>query len=85
MEGRTGLNKPPAYMKRRRKINNRSTTDPIFCVRQIFEGKKWEYNEILYQLFVGFKKAYDSVWGGFLDNILIWFGVPMKLVGLIKM
>ena len=39
---------------------NRSTTDHIFCVQHILE-KKWEYNEAVHQLFMGFKKAYDSV------------------------
>jgi hypothetical protein len=34
--------------------------DQIFCIRQILE-KKWEYNETVHQLFVDFKKAYDSV------------------------
>jgi hypothetical protein len=35
---------------------NRSTTDHIFCIRQILE-KKWEYNGAVHQLFVDFKKA----------------------------
>jgi hypothetical protein len=39
---------------------NRSTTDHIFCIRQILE-KKWEYNAAVHQLFIDFKKAYDSV------------------------
>jgi len=39
---------------------NRSTTDHIFCIRQIFE-KKWEHNEAVHQLFIDFKKACDSV------------------------
>jgi hypothetical protein len=39
---------------------NRSTTDQIFCIRQILE-KKWEYDETVQQLFVDFKKAYDSL------------------------
>jgi hypothetical protein len=39
---------------------NRSTTDRIFCIRQIPE-KKWEHNEAVHQLFIDFKKAYDSV------------------------
>jgi hypothetical protein len=39
---------------------NRSTTDQIFCIRQILE-KKWEYNGTVHQLFIDFKKAYDSV------------------------
>ena len=38
---------------------NKSTTDHIFCIRQILE-KKWEYNGV-HQLFIDFKKAYDSV------------------------
>jgi hypothetical protein len=63
---------------------NRSTTDHVFCIRQIFE-KKWQYNEAMHQLFVDFKKAYDSVRREDLYNILIEFGIPMKLVRLVKM
>jgi hypothetical protein len=63
---------------------NRSTTDHILCIRQILE-KIWEYNETVHQLFVDFKKAYDSVMRDVLYNILIEFGVPMKLVRLIEM
>jgi sorting nexin-29 len=63
---------------------NRTTTDQIFCIRQILE-KKWEYNETVHHLFVDFKKAYDSVRRKVLYNILIELGVPMKLVRLIKM
>jgi hypothetical protein len=48
-------------------------------------GEKWEYNETVYQLFIDFMKAYDEVKRGVLYNILIEFGVPMKLVRLIKM
>jgi hypothetical protein len=62
----------------------RSTTDNIFYIHQILE-KKWEYNEALHQLFIDFKKAYDSVKRDVLYNILIEFGIPMKLVRLIKM
>jgi len=46
--------------------------------------KKWEYNKAMYQLFIDFKKAYDSVTREVLCNILIDFGIPMKLVRLIK-
>jgi hypothetical protein len=63
---------------------NKLTTDQIFCIRQILE-KKWEYNETVHQLFIDFRKAYDSVRREVLYNILIEFGVPMKLVRLIKM
>ena len=62
---------------------NRSTTDHIFCIRQILE-KKWEH-EAVRQLFIDFKKAYDSVRREALHNILIEFGIPKKLVRLIKM
>jgi hypothetical protein len=38
---------------------NRSTTDQISYIRQIKE-KKWAYNGTVHQLFIDFKKAYDS-------------------------
>ena len=47
--------------------------------------KKWEYNEALHQLFIDFKKAYDSVMREVLYNILIWCGIPIKLVRLLIM
>jgi len=34
----------------------------------------------VYQLFIDFKKAYDSFRREVLYNILIEFGIPMKLV-----
>jgi hypothetical protein len=37
----------------------------------------------VHQIFIYFKKAYDSVRGEVLYNILIEFGIPRKLVGLI--
>ena len=40
--------------------HNRTTTDHIFCIHHILE-KKWEYNEAVHQLFIDFKKTYDSV------------------------
>jgi len=55
-----------------------------FCIRQILE-KKWEHNEAVHQLFIDFKKAYDSVRREALYNILIEFGITKKLVRLIKM
>ena len=62
----------------------RSTTDHIFCIRQILENK-WKYNEEVHQLFTDFNKAYDSVRREVLYKILIEFGIPRKLVRLIKM
>jgi hypothetical protein len=46
--------------------------------------EKWEYNERVNQLFIDFKKVYDSVRKEVLYNILIEFGIPMVLVSLIK-
>jgi hypothetical protein len=48
-------------------------------------GKTWEYNETVHQLFIDIKKAYDSVRREVVYNILIEFGIPMKLVSLIEM
>jgi hypothetical protein len=63
---------------------NRSTTDQIFYIQQILE-KKWEYNGTVHQLFIDFKKAYGSVKREVIYNILLEFGIPKKLVRLIKM
>jgi hypothetical protein len=50
---------------------------------QIHE-KKWEYSGVVHQLFIDFEKAYDSVRREVLYNILTEFGVPTKLLRLIK-
>ena len=64
--------------------HNRSTNHHILCICEI-QKTKWEYNEAVHQLFIDFKKAYDSFRREVLYNILIEFGIPMKLVRLIKM
>jgi hypothetical protein len=63
---------------------NRSTTDQIFYIRQILE-KKWEYNGAVHQLFINFKKDYDSDKREAIYNIVLEFGIRKKLVSLIKM
>jgi hypothetical protein len=55
-----------------------------FPISDILE-KKWEYNGTVLQLSINFKKAYDLVIKEILYNILIEFGIPRKVVGLIKM
>ena len=45
--------------------------------------KKLEYNEAVHQLFIDFKKAYDSVRREVLYNILIEFVIRMELVRVI--
>jgi len=63
--------------------HNRSATGYIYFIRQILE-KKWEYNETVRQLFIDFRKTYDSVRRQVLFNILIEFGIPMKVLRLKK-
>jgi len=63
---------------------NRSTTDHIFCIRQIL-GRTREQNATVHQLFTDFKTAYDTVGREILYNILVEFGIPMKLERSIKM
>ncbi|KAJ4435328.1 hypothetical protein ANN_17938 [Periplaneta americana] len=47
--------------------------------------KKWKYKGTVHQSFIDFKKVYDSVKREVLYDILIEFGIPKKLVRLIKM
>ena len=54
-----------------------------YCIHQILY-KKREYNETVHQIFIDFKKAYDSIRGVVLYNILIECGIAMNLVRLIK-
>ncbi|KAJ4448273.1 hypothetical protein ANN_10287 [Periplaneta americana] len=58
--------------------------DSLKASKYIME-KKWEYKGTVHQLFIDFKKAYDSVKREVLYDILIEFGIPKKLVRLIKM
>ena len=44
-----------------------------------------EYNEAVNQFFIDYKKTYHSVRWNVLYNILIAFGIPIKLLKLIKM
>jgi hypothetical protein len=47
--------------------------------------EKWEYGQRVYQLFIDFRKVYDSLRREVLYNILIEVSLPMKLVRIIKM
>jgi hypothetical protein len=59
-------------------------TDLIFCIRQIFETT-WKYGEEFCQLFMDFNKAYNLLRNDVLYNILFEFGIPMKLLRLIRL
>jgi len=52
--------------------SNRSTTDHILCIHQILE-RKLEYSEAVHQLFIDFKKTYDSDRREVLYNISVEF------------
>jgi len=58
---------------------NRSIIDNIFIVRQIFE-KSQEYNIDLYNIFVDYTHAFDSVHRNKLIECLKKFDVPNKLI-----
>ncbi|KAJ4432151.1 hypothetical protein ANN_20767 [Periplaneta americana] len=60
--------------------NSTKSTHGIFILE-----KKLEYKGTVHQLFIDFKKAYNSVTLEVLYDILIEFGIPKKLVRLIKM
>ena len=56
----------------------------IYCAFVKYLKKKRDYNEAVHQLFIDLKKAYDSISREVLYNILIEYGIPVKLVRLIK-
>ena len=62
---------------------NRSCTDQIATLRIIVE-QSLEWNSSLYVNFVDYEKAFDSVDRETLWQLLRHYGVPLKLVGLIK-
>ena len=62
----------------------RSTIEQLSVIGQIIE-KKYEYRQNFWQLFIDFKKAYDSIHRESLYNIMDEVGIPKKLIGLTKM
>jgi hypothetical protein len=60
------------------------TMDQIFFIHQRLE-QTWEYIETENQLFIDLKKAYDSVKREVLFQLWLEFGIPQKLVRLMKM
>ena len=63
--------------------SNRSTIDNIF-IRQIFK-KSHECNIDLYNIFVDYTHAFDSVYRNKLTECLKKFEVPNKLIRLIAL
>ena len=62
---------------------DRSTTDQIFTLKQIFE-KSWEYGKDLFACFVNLEKAYDRVPRVKLWKVLQEYGVDGQLLRAIK-
>jgi hypothetical protein len=56
----------------------------IICTHETQE-KEWEYDEAMFQLFINFKKVYDSFTWQVLYNIPNEFGMPIKLVRLLEL
>jgi hypothetical protein len=54
-------------------------------IKYLKKMKEREYSEAGHRLFIDFKKAYESVRREVFYNILFEFGIPMKLVRVIKM
>lgn len=63
---------------------NRSTIDQIFALRLMHE-KCYEYNIDLHHLFIDFKQAYDSIYRSKMYETLQEFGIPDKLIRLVRM
>jgi hypothetical protein len=63
---------------------NKLTTDHIFIIRQIME-KSYEFANDLHMVFIDYKQAYDSIDRERLWKILKNFGLPTKLINMIKL
>jgi hypothetical protein len=63
---------------------NKSTTDHILVIRQIME-KSYEFTKDLHMVFIDYKQAYDSIDRERLWKILKNFGLPTKLINMIKL
>ena len=62
----------------------KSCSDHIFTLRQILEQSK-EWNTSMYATFIDLEKAFDSVHRESLWRILRHYGIPSKIVNIIRM
>jgi hypothetical protein len=62
----------------------KSTIDQLSVIGKIIK-KKYEYRKNMWQLFIDFKKMYNSVHKESLYNIMHEFGFPRKLIRLVKL
>src|SRR6218665_3562197 len=61
----------------------RGTMDQLFVIRQLAE-KYFEKNKTLYNNFIDFRQAFDSVWQQRLWKVLRSYGIPEELVELLE-
>ncbi|KMQ85832.1 endonuclease-reverse transcriptase [Lasius niger] len=61
----------------------RSTVDQLFTERQVYK-KFWEFNIDIYQLFIDFKQAYNSIDRNKLFATMLDFKIHPKLVRLVR-
>ena len=62
---------------------DRSCTDNIFCLRNIIE-QSLEWRSSLYINFIDFEKAFDSIHRITLWKIMEAYGIPRKIIGIIR-
>lgn len=61
----------------------RSTTEQIFILRNILE-QACEWRAPLYAHFIDFEKAFDSVHRSSLWNIMKAYGIPEKVINIVR-
>ena len=61
----------------------RGTVDQIFTIRQLAE-KYYGKNKVIYNNFIDFRQAFDSVWQQGLWRVLRNYGIPEELVELLE-
>ena len=63
---------------------DRSTTDNIFILRQIYE-KCHEYNTELHNAFIDFNQAFDSINRSTVTKVLKEMQIPVKIIRLVTL
>ena len=61
----------------------RGTVDQIFTIRQLAE-KYYEKNKVIYNNFIDFRQAFDSIWQRGLWRVMRNYGIPEELVELLE-
>ena len=62
---------------------NRSTKDMIYVIRQLAE-KFIEYNKTVYNVFIDYSKAFDTIWREYMWKVMHHFGFTTKIIEAVK-